>query len=430
MNKNKNDKMSEESLSLMTEIQLKDLFAAITDVILVVDENGRYLEIAPTDPTLLYMPANKILGKTIKEIFPAEQAEFFLSKIRETLSAKKAINLEYSLMIGDKEVSFLGTLSTLSVNKVVLVARDITELKKVQEKFRESEEKYRQLTELTPDGILVHVDGKIVYANSASAKILGATEPKGLVGRSVLDFVHPDFQVIVKERVNNIIQENEIALAIQEQLIRLDGSVIYAEVTAIPFNYQNKKAVQVVFSDITSRKQSEDRLRESEEKFRSITEQIKEMVYITDIKGIITYVSPASLQIFGFLPEEMQARDFTDFLDESQIPKAITAFTQATSLGVPSSGLELLMKRKDGTLFTGELNGVVYKLPDYPGTLGLIRDITNRKQAESVLKEKMNELKHFNDLTVGRELIMIGLKKEINELLKQAGKEEKYKIVL
>jgi len=61
--------------------------------------------------------------------------------------------------------------------------------------------------------------------------------------------------------------------------------------------------------------------------------------------------------------------------------------------------------------------------------MGLIRDITMRKQAESVLKQKMDELERFNDLTVGRELVMIKLKKEINELLKLAGKEEKYTIV-
>jgi len=429
MIKNNRNKTQESKSSPGTEIQMKDLFAVIKDVILVVDEEGRYLEIEPTAQNLLYRPSGEILGKTIQEIFPAVQADFFLSKIKETLVTKKATEIEYSLVIESREVHFLGTLSPLNSNKVVLVARDITEFKKAQEKFQESEEKYRQLTELTPEGILVHVDGKIVYANTASAKILGAAKQADLVGKFVLDFVHPDFQTVVKERVSKIKQENHIVPAIQEKLIRLDGSVIYAEVTAIPFNYQNKKAVQVVFSDITRRKMSEDRLRESEEKFRSITEQIKEMVYITDNRGIITYSSPAALDIFGFYPEEMQGQYFTKFLDESQIQKAVAAFSQSISSGMTSKSLELLMKRKDGTLFTGELNGVIYKLNNSPRTMGLIRDITMRKQAESVLKQKMDELERFNDLTVGRELVMIKLKKEINELLKLAGKEEKYTIV-
>jgi len=422
-------KVKENQSLNMTEIQLKDLFAAIKDVILIVDEYGRYLEIAPTDPSLLYRPSHEILGKTVHEIFPVDQAEFFLSKIRETLKENKAINIEYILEIGNRDVYFLGTLSPLKGNKVVLVARDITELKKAQEKFRESEDKYRQLTELSPEGILVHVDGIIVYANTASAKILGAVEPKDLVGRFVMDFVHPDFQKIVKERVNRITRVNESVPPIQERLIRFDGSVIYAEVTAIPFSYQNRKAVQVVFSDITNRKLSEDRLRESEEKFRSITEQIKEMVYITDNQGTITYVSPACFKIFGFLPGEMQGRNFTNFLAESDIPKAMDAFTQALASGISSGDLELLMKRKDGSIFTGELSGTFAKPDHSQGTMGMIRDITARKQADLLLKEKMDELEHFNELTVGRELVMIELKREINELLRLGGNEEKYKIV-
>lgn len=83
-----------------SEAELRALFEAMTDVILVIDGEGRYLKIAPNNPSLLYKPPAEMLGKTVNEIFPPEQADEFLEHIRRTLETRRTISFEYSLQIG------------------------------------------------------------------------------------------------------------------------------------------------------------------------------------------------------------------------------------------------------------------------------------------------------------------------------------------
>jgi PAS domain S-box-containing protein len=113
-----------------SEAELHALFAAMTDVILVLDAQGHYLKIAPTNPPLLYKPAEELVGKTPHEIFAPAQAEFFLDCIRRALDTQQTIDLEYSLSINGTQVWFAARISPLYEDIVICVARDITERKR------------------------------------------------------------------------------------------------------------------------------------------------------------------------------------------------------------------------------------------------------------------------------------------------------------
>lgn len=125
---------------------------------------------------------------------------------------------------------------------------------------RESEERYRWLVELSPDGIAIHVEGKFVFVNPAGAGFLGATDPEQLVGKPVLDIIHPDYRNIVGERMRVMDRQGRGVPWLEEKFIRLDGREIDVEVAGVAFTYQGKPAVQVIFRDITGRKQTEERL--------------------------------------------------------------------------------------------------------------------------------------------------------------------------
>ena len=128
-------KKAEEAL-LRSEVELRALFASMTDVVIVYDTNGRYIEIAPTNPANLYRPADEMLGKTIQDILPKEQADTLLTMIRTSIQNDRVVRGEYSLQITGREVYFSASASRLSENTSIVVANDITERKRMEQEIR------------------------------------------------------------------------------------------------------------------------------------------------------------------------------------------------------------------------------------------------------------------------------------------------------
>lgn len=143
--------------------------------------------------------------------------------------------------------------------------------------------------------------------------------------------------------------------------------------------------------------QAEEALRESESRFRSIAEQLSDLISITDSSGVIAYASPASLPMFGLPPEEMVGLHFAEFLAPGQELLAMTAFRDTIEHGLKIIGIELSIKRKDGSLFFGEVDGVRYHSHGELGALVTIRDITERKRAEERLRFNSMVLDQIQD---------------------------------
>jgi PAS domain S-box-containing protein len=142
-------KKAEEALR-SSEARLRALFAAMTDVVFVLGADGRYLEIAPTDPRLLYRPPDEVLGKTLYEVLPAEQADFFLSHVRRALETRQTHTVEYQLRIGAEEVWFEGRVSPMTEGAVFWIARDVSERKRAEverERLLAGEKKARAAAE-------------------------------------------------------------------------------------------------------------------------------------------------------------------------------------------------------------------------------------------------------------------------------------------
>ncbi len=144
---------------------------------------------------------------------------------------------------------------------VIAVAQDITERKRAEQALRDSEERYRLLVEHSPDGIAVHRHGRVIFANQATLKLLGAERPEQVVGQPLLKFVHPDYVEIVKQRVAEVVASNKPLPILEEKFLRLDGAPLDVEVVALPITFDDTPAVLVIARDITERKQAEAALR-------------------------------------------------------------------------------------------------------------------------------------------------------------------------
>jgi PAS domain S-box-containing protein len=362
------------------------------------DLSGYVTEWNPAAANMFGYAAEDAIGRHWSFIVPEdarEQLDTVWADIVDEADANRSIN-ENRTQTGERIICDWVNTPLVDPDGCVIgvasLVMNITERKTAEAQLIESERKYRQLTELMPNGILIHIDGIIVYANSAAGHILGPVSSQNLIGKKLLDFVHPAYRDIVIERISEITGEQADVPLIDEKLIRLDGTELDAEVKAIPFKYMGRTAVQVVFGDVTQKKKAITALAESEATFRSIAEQSSEMIYLTDEQGRVSYVSPKSEELFRRQPEEMIGKPFTEFLCASDIPPASEAFKRTLEKNQNAKNLEFQMRRYDGTTFIGELSGSLYQRGDKRGTVGVIRDITFRKTAEDAIRMEKRRL--------------------------------------
>ena len=175
--------------------------------------------------------------------------------------AKRPHDFEYRMVAADGRIVWLHDVVTVVVEndqpvRLRGVMLDITERKRAEEALKESEERYRVLVEFSPNSICVHRDGKLLYVNPAGVRLFGATDPAELVGRSVLDFIHPDSLPAVTDRIRQV-GAGGTAPLIEEKFVTLNGEVRDVEVTAIPIIWEQAPAAQVIIRDISERKQGE-----------------------------------------------------------------------------------------------------------------------------------------------------------------------------
>jgi PAS domain S-box-containing protein len=143
------------------------------------------------------------------------------------------------------------------VREVVLMHEDITERKRAEDALKESEERFQRLVELSPDAIVVHTEGRVEFINTSGAKLLHAKDPAQIIGKPILDLLHPDYHEMVRERMQKLNQGEDVSPA-EMKFIRLDGTEVFGEVISVPFLHGGKHAAQVVVRDITERKRLEE----------------------------------------------------------------------------------------------------------------------------------------------------------------------------
>jgi PAS domain S-box-containing protein len=271
---------------------------------------------------------------------------------------------------------------------------DITEQRRSEEALRASEARYRALVESSPDGIGIHQDGRVVFINPAGARLLGAQSPDELVGKPSMDLLHPDYREVVRERIRRSLAEGQPAPPLMEKFIRLDGSTIDVEVTAVPIMWEGRPAMQVVFRDITERKRMEEELKASEERYRDLFENANDGIYILDRAGRIVSFNRKAEEITGYTLEEVRGQSYTLLVSSGpERKKARRAFLK-NMRGQPDK-TELTIIRKDGREVILELSTrPIWQGGQIVGIQGIGRDITERKELERLKSDFISTVSH------------------------------------
>jgi two-component system, cell cycle sensor histidine kinase and response regulator CckA len=255
---------AEESLKASEE-ELSGLFAALTDVVLVLDREGRYLKVAPTGSNLLYLPSSELIGKTLQEVFPQKEADFFLTHIQLALVEGSTHRADYTMVVeGGRQVWFDCSISPMTENSVVWIARDATDRKQSEDELRKSEERYRVLVENAHDMIYEHdLEGKYTSSNKAGERITGYSLAETL-NLNISDIVAPESMDAALQMIRRKLDGQPLT-AHELEIIAKDGSRVAVEVnTSLVFQDQVAVGIQGIARDVTERKKLEEQLRQSQ----------------------------------------------------------------------------------------------------------------------------------------------------------------------
>jgi PAS domain S-box-containing protein len=279
----------------------------------------------------------------------------------------------------------------------VEVTLEITESKQAEEALRESEEKYRNLAERANDGICIEQDGVIRYANARLAQMGGYTVEE-LIGAPVFDFFMPDELPEVRDRYQRRMAGEDIPTIYETALKHKDGHWFAVEINAGIVNYQGKPCDLVIIRDITERKQAEETLRESEERFRRVVETMEVGLGAIDENGVLTYVNEYLARMLGYSIDEMIGRSTLDFYYDEQSRKEQEKIFKKRKTGMrdPAS-YEVTWRRKDGQKVYSILSPTPMFDADghYTGSFAIHTDITERKRMEEALRESEEKFRTF-----------------------------------
>jgi PAS domain S-box-containing protein len=266
--------------------------------------------------------------------------------------------------------------------------RDITDRKRVEEALRESEKQHRQIVESSTDAILVRSGDVIIYANPAAVRLFRASHAGELVGKSYLGLVHPDDRPESIERIKKGINDRWIAPPREHRMVALDGQILHVESTGVPIQYKGEAQLFGVFRDITERRQVDEKLRETERKYRELAESLPQVIFEVDSTGNLIYLNQTGYALFGYIPEDF-AKGFNvleAFIpeDRERIANDIMISVQGLRLGRQ----EYTAVKKDGTKFpVGVHANRIMRDQTATGIRGILIDFTPIKRAEEEKKK-------------------------------------------
>jgi PAS domain S-box-containing protein len=374
-------KQGERAL-LESEATARALMNSPTDTVILMDTSGIILDLNETAALKFKKNRDDLLGTLADTLLPHEVAQSRRTLTTRVIEKKQAVRYE-----DERDGRWYDTVAypiivNGEVTRIAMIARDITDRKKSEEALRESEERYRQLVEISPDAVIIHQEGKITYLNPAAMSLLGAKDANELLGKPVLDTIHPDYRDNVRNQIKKDL-DGKTTPPIELRMVRVDGATVIVEGRGVKTTLHGQPAIQVAIRDITERKYVESELRESEDKYRTLIDLANDVVCIVQ-EGIIKMCNPRLEYYWGGSLNEIVGRPFADLVHPDALPELMDNYKRRMSGESLPSRYETTLMHKDGSRSFVEVNASVIMYKGKPADLVLVRDINDRKRAEAV----------------------------------------------
>jgi len=411
-----------------SEEKYRELFNGMSNGVVVYetpDEGTTFIfkDMNPSGEKISGVKREDILGKDVLELFPRIKPAGLFDTFKKVYKIDTPVRHPITFY-GDETISRWAEnyVYKLPTGEIVAVYDDLTELKITEQKLRllneeleqrvgdrtkelkESEEKFRTMTEQSLVGIVILQDDVFKYANQRVANIIGYTieEIQNWGPREFVNVIHPEYQQVALEQARK--KQNgskDVVTRYIIKCIRKTGENVWVEIFSRTISYQGRLADFITFIDITDNKQAEQRLVESEEKFRNIAEQSFMGIIIIQ-NGELKYMNKALSKISGYSIDEMLNWSQKDMLkiihpdDLETILKRLQSNIEGTMGSFSSNVFRIISKNGDLRWLEDHTTRIVYQ--GKLANLISIVDITERKEVEQLIIEENKRLLELHEL--------------------------------
>lgn len=266
-------------------------------------------------------------------------------------------------------------------------------IQRSEKTLRESEERYRCLVELSPEPIIVHTEGEIVYINNSGMQLFGPTRLEEFIGTPIMHFVHPDYEEIVKVWTQEILQEEITTDLLELKVIRNDGQAIIIEAKAMLIIYRNKPAIRLLIRDVTRQRQADEALQENEKRLRTLINSTPDCIWFKDGEGRLHEMNEYGQRIFGLEGVPYKGKRNSELAKSSRLHSSALLFCEESDRKAWVLGgtirTEEEIPQVDGTskIFDFIKSPVFHADGSRQALVIIGRDITEQMQAKKRLEE-------------------------------------------
>lgn len=287
------------------------------------------------------------------------------------------------------------------------------QLKAYQDRIKELEEieeRFEYFVELSPNPILVHQEGKIVYVNEEAFRSLGAKQEDDLIGKPIEEIIGVNNHIEWRKRLHAVSQGHKIE-NFTYKLKTVDGRILDVECNGAQISYNNKPAYLVIGQDVTEKRRLQMQLIENEERYKSLFEYNANAVYSFDLDGNFTSCNKESEVISGFSKDELLEMDYLELIVPEMKADAIKHFQEAITSGTPQNFNSALLHKNGQTVHITVTSVPIIIKNKIVGVFGIAQNIT--EEVES--KKYINHLAYHDYLTglPNRTMLERSLPKEV-----------------
>jgi PAS domain S-box-containing protein len=423
-------KRQEDSLKKSEEKFIKAFRSSPIAICVTRISDGRFLEINPALERLIGYTRDEILSQTTlglgmwvdiseRKLLFDDLAKTGSVYNREYRFRSKKGTIIYTRYSGEK-INFSGD------DSIISVLIDITEQKKAIDLLRKSEEKFVKAFNSSPVAICITrmCDGKFIEVNESLLQLSGYNRidllEKSTIELNLWTGDEDRKQVVEQLRMTGTVRDQEFRFRVK------DGKEIFVRYSAELIDFSGERCVLSVLTDITARKKIEESLRESEERYRGLVENIQDLIMVTDPEGRVSYISPVCYKVIGYNKDDLIGTIPKIFYPEDN--EKVNAKISEAIKGISGSNFEYRIQTKTGEIIwiSHSWTPIFTKDHKLKFVVSIIKNITASKIDEKNLKAKIEELEKYKNVTINREIKMVDLKNEVNELCKLLNQKPKY----